>query len=157
MKAVSPLDGKTYYFVDKCLPFGASISCALFQEVSDAIAHLFRTKTGQDVINYLDDYFFADFINSLLNNQIKQFLFICEQIGMPISHEKTFWATTQLTFLGLLIDTIRQLVLLLCEKVIAAIEWVKELLGRKNKKLTVRELQKLCGTFNFFSKAIIPA
>ena len=27
MKAVSPVNGKTYYFVDKCLPFGASISC----------------------------------------------------------------------------------------------------------------------------------
>ena len=33
MKAVSPLDGKTYYFVDKCLPFGASISCSNFKEV----------------------------------------------------------------------------------------------------------------------------
>ena len=29
MKATSPIDGKTYYFVDKCLPFGASISCSI--------------------------------------------------------------------------------------------------------------------------------
>ena len=27
MKARSPLDGKIYFFVDKCLPFGVSISC----------------------------------------------------------------------------------------------------------------------------------
>ena len=32
LKAKSPMDGKFYYFIDKCLPFGASISCALFQE-----------------------------------------------------------------------------------------------------------------------------
>ena len=31
MMAESPIDGKIYYFVDKCLPFGASISCAHFQ------------------------------------------------------------------------------------------------------------------------------
>ena len=32
MKARNPLDGKWYFFIDKCLPFGASISCALFQK-----------------------------------------------------------------------------------------------------------------------------
>ena len=32
IKAVSPFDGQTYYFVDKCLPFGASVSCSHFQK-----------------------------------------------------------------------------------------------------------------------------
>ena len=31
MKARSPYDGKWYYFLDKCLPFGATISCSHFQ------------------------------------------------------------------------------------------------------------------------------
>ena len=30
MKAENPLYGKIYFFMDKCLPFGASISCAIF-------------------------------------------------------------------------------------------------------------------------------
>ena len=30
MKAQSPVDQKWYYFIDKCMPFGASISCAHF-------------------------------------------------------------------------------------------------------------------------------
>ena len=47
MKAKSPLDGKCYFFVDKCLPFGASISCAHFQKFSDAVAHLVQWKTKQ--------------------------------------------------------------------------------------------------------------
>ena len=29
MKAKYPLTGKTYFFIDKCLPFGVSISCAI--------------------------------------------------------------------------------------------------------------------------------
>ena len=41
MKAENPKDGKTYYFVDKCLPFGHAISCALFQEMSDAMQWIF--------------------------------------------------------------------------------------------------------------------
>ena len=40
MKAKSPIDGKIYYFVDKCLPFRASISCAHFQRFSNAISHI---------------------------------------------------------------------------------------------------------------------
>ena len=45
MKAVDPADGVTYYFMDKCLPFGASISCTHFQRVSNAIAHIFNWRT----------------------------------------------------------------------------------------------------------------
>ena len=49
MKAQHPKNGKFYYFVDKCMPFGASISCAHFQAFSDAVAHLvtYRTKKGE--------------------------------------------------------------------------------------------------------------
>ena len=56
MKAKSPIDNRWYYFVDKCLPFGTSISCALFQLFSDAIAHIVKFKAGRVPINYLDDY-----------------------------------------------------------------------------------------------------
>ena len=45
MKAESPFDGNIYYFVDKCLPFGASISCSHFQRVPNAAAHLVRFRT----------------------------------------------------------------------------------------------------------------
>ena len=37
LKATDPETGITFYFVDKCLPFGASISCAIFQEFSNSI------------------------------------------------------------------------------------------------------------------------
>ena len=40
MKAQHPVNKKWYYFVDKCLPFGASISCAIFQSFSNALVHI---------------------------------------------------------------------------------------------------------------------
>ena len=46
LKASHPVTGRTYYFVDKCLPFGASISCAIFQEFSNSIAFLVTYVTN---------------------------------------------------------------------------------------------------------------
>ena len=155
MKATNPVDLKTYYFVDKCLPFGASISCALFQEVSDAIAHIYRYKTGSDVVNYLDDYFFVALLKKMCDDLIDQFLSICREIGMPISMDKTFGGCTQIVFLGLLIDTIRQMIFIPQEKVNAAERLIKETFAAK--KITIKKLQKLCGTLNFFARCIIPA
>ena len=47
MSAMHPLTKKTYYFVHKCLPFGHSISCALFQRFSSAIAFIFKLKSEE--------------------------------------------------------------------------------------------------------------
>ena len=37
MAAFNPRTNKLQYFIDKCLPFGASISCAIFQRFSNAL------------------------------------------------------------------------------------------------------------------------
>ena len=59
LKAYHPTTGRLYYFLDKCLPFGSSISCKIFQDISNGIAHVFRKRTKKSTINYLDDFFFA--------------------------------------------------------------------------------------------------
>ena len=61
----SPIDNEIYYFVDKCLPFGASISCVHFQSFSDAVAHVMRVKTGMENVNYLDDFLFIALLKAL--------------------------------------------------------------------------------------------
>ena len=108
MKAESPFDHKMYYFVDKCLPFGAAISCAIFQAFSDAVAFIVEWLTGDPVINYLDDFLFIAMLLSICNNNLQTFLDVCERIKFPVSLEKTHWGTTQLTFLGMLLDTVEQ-------------------------------------------------
>jgi hypothetical protein len=50
---------KTFYF-DKCLPFGASISCSLFEKFSTALRWFTEQKTGnKDILHYLDDLLFG--------------------------------------------------------------------------------------------------
>ena len=156
MKVESPLDGKTYYFVDKCLPFGASISCSHFQRFSNAVKHLVVFRTKKDLINYMDDFFFAALYKLLCNMQVKEFLKVCELIKFPVALEKTFWGTTKLTFLGLLIDTINQLVCIPVEKVDKAVNLIQVVLNKKSKKVTLNQLQKVCGFLNFLGRCVIP-
>ena len=153
---MSPIDGKTYYFVDKCLPFGASISCSHFQRFSNAVRHIVQFRTKKSVVNYLDDYMFATLLKFLCNNQVKEFLQVCEIIAFPVSLEKTFWATTKLTFLGLLIDIINQWVMVPVEKVQKAVALIESVLDKKSKKVTLNQLQKICGFLNFLGRCVIP-
>ena len=149
-----PLDGKWYYFVDKCLPFGTSISCAHFQEFSNSIAHIVRYFTKKECINYLDDYLFAALVAAVCNGQVKVFLEVCKMINFPVSLEKTFWGTTRLTFLGLLIDTVLQCVCVPVDKVERAKKLIWDIRSRRT--VTVHQLQKLCGFLNFICRAVPP-
>ena len=156
MKAKSPLDGKWYYFVDKCLPFGAAISCSIFQAFSDALAFIVWFKTKLHNINYLDDFFFVALLKAVCDHQINQFIEICHDINFPVSMEKTFWGSKLIVFLGLLIDTNRQIIGIPVEKVTRAVNLVQKMPRAKKRKVTVHDLQSLAGFLNFLCKAIVP-
>ena len=143
MKARHPTSKIMYYFVDKCLTFGGSISCAHFQLFSDAVAHIFHYRTGKTAINYLDDFFFADKTKQECNAQMREFLQICKEINFPVSMEKTEWATKRITFLGILIDTVKQKVFIPIEKLKKAEILINKCLIKG--KARVEELQRLCG------------
>ena len=155
MKAVNPMTGKTQYFVDKCLPFGASISCAHFQRFSNALKHLVQFRTVMNTVNnYLDDFLFTAATLLLCNYFISEFLQLCLELGIPIVKDKTVWATLRLVFLGILLDCTNMTLVIPEEKRIHAIYLIKSMLDKR--KATVRELQQLCGYLNFLNRAVIP-
>ena len=156
MKAQSPIDGLWYYFVDKCMPFGASISCSHFQRFSNAIAHIVKTMCKKENINYLDDFFFVHILKSLCNHQIDKFLEVCNNIRFPVAMDKTFWATTKLSFLGLLIDTANQIICIPMEKIQKASTLIGSILEKKKKKIKIHQLQQITGFLNFLGKAVVP-
>ena len=161
MKATNPDDGQTYYFVDKCLPFGAHISCALFQELSDALAHISQAIIKRDLgscktglTNYLDDYLFIAIAQAICNVMVDKFIAICEEIGLPISAEKMEWADLLMIFLGILMDDCRKLLVIPEEKRCKAIYTIRTILVHK--KATVKQLQCLMGLLNFLGRAVVP-
>ena len=149
LKAEDPQTGKVIYFVDKCLPFGSSISCAHFQCFSNALAHIhqFKTDTKKSLTNYLDDFLFLAATLARCNYLMRRFLEICKTINFPVSEDKTVWATGLLVFPGILLDGKNFRLCLPEDKRIKALNLLQNLLNRK--KATVKELQKLTGTLNF--------
>ena len=146
------------YFVDKCLPFGASISCALFQRFSNALRflaqkHNTRTDTG-DITNYLDDFLFIALILAACNGMVQDFIDLCDEIGVPISMEKMFWASEFTVFLGMLLDGRRLTIAVPEDKRAWAVQLLEIMVCKK--KATVKDLQKLCGYLNFLTKAVVP-
>ena len=156
MKAENPLTGEIVKFADKCLPFGASISCFLFQKFSNCLRHIVETLTGKkfQVTNYLDDFLFIETNAAECNRMVRSFLSVCEQIKFPVALEKTVWATNRLVFLGIMLDGISLSLIVPEEKRVKALRLVQQF-GDRN-KATVRELQVLSGTLNFLNKAIHP-
>ena len=94
-KAQDPLTGQWKYFVDKCLPFGASISCAIFQSFSDALKFVaeWRSNVYNALTNYLDDFLFAARTLAKCNQLMHEFLDLCAEVGILISPNKTEWET----------------------------------------------------------------
>ena len=156
LKATHPISSKTYYFVDKSLPFGASISCAIFQAFSDSIAYLVKFRTKRDLVNYLDDFFFAALCKAICNGQVQVFLDICHSICFSVSLEKTYWDAELLTFLGFLIDTVNRRISIPTDKLKKGIEMIDYVLNKKNKKITLLFLQQLTGFLNFICRCVVP-
>ena len=134
----------------------SSVSCTHFQAFSDAVSHIVRYFTHKENVNYLDDFLFAALLKRHCDEQLRIFMDICRRIRFPVSEEKTFWGTTKLSFLGLLIDTATQQIWVPDEKWRRAIEMINFALNKPNRKITLKQLQRLCGFLNFINKCIIP-
>ena len=157
MATKHPSTGVTYFFVDKCMPFGHSISCAIFQRISDRLAHLarftVRDKVQRDPLsNYLDDFLFMALTKILCNFLVESFIKLCERIGVPIALEKTEWADTVMVFLGILLDGRNHLLAVAEDKRIRTLNTLY--LFTHKSKATVKEVQSLAGFLNFLNRAI---
>ena len=162
MMARHPETGEVFYFIDKCLPFGHLMSCALFQRFSDSLAHITRhlisqkldVDSDQALTNYLDDFLFTALCKALCDEQLNVFLDLCNMIGVLVSSEKTEWSSDIIVFLGILLDGRRKILAIPEEKRLKALQLLSTI-GNK-RKATVRELQGLASLLNFLNRAIIP-
>ncbi|XP_071097708.1 uncharacterized protein [Haliotis cracherodii] len=144
------------FYFDKCLPFGCSISCAIFETFSTFLQWCMQSHLPTcPVMHYLDDFLTggtagtshcSDNLNGCVNT--------LEQLGVPIAHDKTVGPTTKLTFLGLKIDTIAMQIRIPEPKIKEATREIQDILSTGNIKVTKRALQSLIGKLNFMCRAI---
>ena len=156
-KAENPSTGRTMFFVDKCLPFGASISCSLFQKFSNALRHIVSSITGREyaITNYLDDFLFTETTTESSNSMVRSFLKVCDDIRLPVADDKTECASLRIVFLGLLLDGQNLLLGVPLDKRQRALDILNMFIDKK--KATLKQLQALAGYLNFLSRAVHPS
>lgn len=145
------------FFVDKCLPFGLSVSCALFEKFSSFLEWCLRTAANSDqIIHYLDDFcgcaLQQDSAQHMLNVMLQTFM----ELGVPVAEDKVEGPSTSIRFLGLVVDTVAMQVRIPEDKLSDLKQLVTDTLTRYKKKITLRQLQSLLGKLNFACRAVVP-
>ena len=147
-------EGKFYF--DKCLPMGASISCALFEKFSSALHwYVASCSSNKNILHYLDDFLFGGEANtdqcSILLNLFKE---ECKKCGVSLAEEKTVNPVETLTFLGIEFDTVALELRLPLNKLGEIKDRINLVLDCK--KIKLRDLQSLVGLLNFACQVVVP-
>ena len=146
---------KGLYFVDKALPFGCSISCALFEKFSTFLEWCAKLVSGSNnIIHYLDDFCGCSRTWEEASQLLSAILGLFNSFGVPVAQEKVEGPVTCIKFLGLEVDTIAMEVRLPADKVSDLLNCIITVQGRE--KITLRELQSLIGKLNFACRAVVP-
>ncbi len=98
------------YYVDLALPFGLRSAPRIFTRFADSLQFLFTNVGGVSHIqHYLDDFFLAGPAGSQLCEQnLHRWVSLCEELGVPLADDKTEGPSTSITYLGFVLDTVKQ-------------------------------------------------
>jgi hypothetical protein len=148
------------FYQDLFLPFGLRTSPAIFDFFATALEWIARRELQmQHTQHYLDDFLMVIPAGSDAQPQpleyakISRFEAVCADVGFRIKDSKSEEGT-QLTFLGIELDSVAMEARLPRAKHLKAIELVREALSRRS--LTRHELDSLIGFLSFASR-VIPA
>ena len=95
-------------FVDLCLPFGLRSAPKIFTAFADAVAWSLKAAGVPLLFHYLDDFLIFGRPGSDEGLRYRQIaLQVLEDLNIPVAWPKLEGPSTLVTFLGILIDTIR--------------------------------------------------
>lgn len=143
------------YFIDRCLPMGASSSCAIFQKISNCLAWITVNRFPDSLVfNYLDDFLFLETSTERCREVLEFFQRLCQECHIPIAHHKTEGPTKQIKFLGIDIDMEHRTLSVPEEKRKSTLHHLEKFI--KQEKATIKEWQKLLGILCHLSQ-VVPA
>ena len=140
-----------HFYIDICLPFGAAISCALFEKVGLVLQWLAHKNPGYPIAHYLDDFFTAHILQQVCDFIMDTIHSTCEEVGVPMAQDKCVRATQIIKFLGLLIDTMLMVIRVPQDKTEDLLAHLRQTLGTTT--APVIALQSLASKLNFITKA----
>ncbi|MCG8431273.1 MAG: hypothetical protein MJA29_08890, partial [Candidatus Omnitrophica bacterium] len=142
-------------YIDAMLPFGLRSAPKIFTALADALEWGIAQKGVDHIFHYLDDFLVMGPPGSSLCEEYLSILeALCALLGVPLAPEKREGPAPILTFLGIVIDTLRGELRLPAEKLRRLLESVTTWLSKHT--CTKRELESLIGTLQHACKVIRP-
>ena len=147
---------RNQFYIDTCLPFGLRSAPFLFNQLAGAIHWSLQHNHGvRHVLHYLDDFFTAGSpCSTECSDNLQAMLSLCKHINAPVKASKIEGPSTQLTFLGIVIDTSNMTAGISQERKQDILFSLQSL--RKRNKCTKHQLLSLVGKLSFACK-VVPA
>ena len=142
-------------FVDTALPFGLRSSPKVFTAMADGLLWILGANGIRSAMHYLDDYlFFGDRGSKECEEALRLALRLCELLGIPVASHKLEGPAAGLTFLGILLDTVRFEIRLPEDKLVRLRALLSEWQGKK--ACTKRQLLSLIGHLQHACRVVQP-
>ena len=131
-------------YVDGSLPFGLRSAPKIFTALADALLWIMGNQGVSEAMHYLDDFLILGRPESdQCRAALQSSLHLCEALGVPIAEQKIEGPATELSFLGIQIDSVAGTLRLPPEKLRRLQVLVKSWQGKKSCKK--RDLLSLIG------------
>ena len=142
-------------WLDTTLPFGLRSAPKIFNAMADGLQWIIQHQGVEFIMYYLDDFLLAGPPNSAQCKVVLEtMLSVCERLGVRVSLAKLEGPATTTTFLGIVLDTVRQELHLPDNKLSRLCLLVKEWLTKRS--CTKRDLLSLIGVLTHACKVVRP-
>jgi len=160
---VSPLDSpllgfhwKGRYYAERFLPFGLRTAPYLFNIFAEVFHwilenEILRKNPNARIIHYLDDFLIVLPHTGDLEQCKEDFGKLCSEVGLSIKESKNEEGTVA-SFGGIELDTAEMVIRLPEKKLLKARQIIKHAIAQKS--VSLLDLQKLTGYFNFVSTVV---
>lgn len=146
-------EGQFYY--DTCLAMGCSSSCGIFEKFSTALHWIMQHKFGvKHIVHVLDDFLFLGLSRGLCQQYLNAWKFLCRDLGVPLSPEKTEDPSQTMVFLGIELSTYTMTAQLPVDKLRNYAQIVYDSMSRR--KLQLQEMQSIVGCLQFATSVVTP-
>jgi hypothetical protein len=136
---------------------GCASSCKIFETFSTALQWIATHKLGiTHMVKILDDFLILNRSKVECASQLRAFLAMCEDIGIPMAIDKTFAPDTTMIFVGYELDSIMMEVHMPVDKLEKARSLISQFLQTDRHKIQLRELQSIIGFHNFTCAVVRP-
>ena len=150
------MEWKGLYFFDMLLPFGSQSAPYLFNLLSEGLEWIIHSKLNiPGILHILDDFFIAlPPPGSLCSTALCELLTLFTDLGIPLAPGKTFHPSTELEFMGILLDSQKMEARLPDDK----LSRIRTLIASWQSKRACRlhDLQSLIGSLHFACKVVAP-